>query len=304
VLDIVHVLCVLANRRLGIFAGGIIGAIRPYQPRKPQSSVLSDNASTLMKAVGLRVGNPTAQKTDAVSKIAVITPYYKEPESELRRCLGSVKSQTYPCDHILVSDGFPAKMAEESAAIHIALGTSHQDNGNTPRYVGAMIALALGYDGIAFLDADNWFEPNHIATLVKTQAKTGASVVCSYRNIYLPDGHLLPDFDFEEWVRTHVDTSCYFFTRDCEYAMHIFGQMPREWGPICDRVVFSVLSGMHVVWTEQRTLNFQSNYAAHFLRAGKPVPKKVNEIPPQLRRKLQQVSDTEIAVSRIGRKIS
>tara|TARA_B100000674_G_C37112518_1_gene589639 strand:- start:173 stop:316 length:144 start_codon:yes stop_codon:yes gene_type:complete len=45
------------------------------------------------------------------------------------------------------------------------LPSSHGDNGNTPWGVEALMALAEGYQLVAFLDADNWYHEGHIASL-------------------------------------------------------------------------------------------------------------------------------------------
>jgi len=43
----------------------------------------------------------------ATMRVAVVTPYYKEPEAWLARCLTSVREQTYPVTHLVVADGHP-----------------------------------------------------------------------------------------------------------------------------------------------------------------------------------------------------
>ncbi|MFN4140654.1 glycosyltransferase family A protein [Aestuariivirga sp.] len=302
-LDIVHQLCQLTNRTLHVVTEKIVGTMRPYVPRYGTNVALAKHASALSRLIGIRIGGWWAPKSSPVSKVAVITPYYKEPASELERCLVSVRNQTYPCDHFMISDGFPSEAVDQSRAIHIKLGVGHSDNGNTPRYVGGLVALAGGYDAIAYLDADNWFESNHIQTLIETQHRTHANAVCSLRNIYLPDGYKLPDCDREDLLRLHVDTSCYLLTHDCEYIAHLWGQMPQSWGPVCDRIVFSALQGMNLAWTDQRTLNFKSNYAAHYRKASRPVPEKTHDIPEGLWRKLLRANreTAAIATSRMGR---
>ena len=100
-------------------------------------------------------------------KIAVITPYYKEPIAYLRKCYESVLSQGTKADHFFIADGFPNPELMSWDIKHISLSESHQDNGNTPRGIGAILATAEGYDFIAFLDADNWFHPNHINSMIE-----------------------------------------------------------------------------------------------------------------------------------------
>src|SRR4051794_26673695 len=109
-------------------------------------------------------------------KIAVVTPYYKESPAVLRQCHESVLRQSYACRHILVSDGYPAPYFDDAKdAIHIKLPQAHGDNGNTPRAMGGVLADRQGFDAVAYLDADNWYEPNHIESMVAAHAASGFS---------------------------------------------------------------------------------------------------------------------------------
>src|SRR5262245_60634010 len=96
-------------------------------------------------------------------KYIMITPYYKEPEAQLRRCIDSVRQQTAACDHFLVADGFPQDWIDREQVRHLKLDASHGDYGNTPRAIGALLASSESYEGIGFVDADNWLEPDHVA---------------------------------------------------------------------------------------------------------------------------------------------
>ena len=276
---IAAILLGLAGRTGAAFEGPAQGyALLPA----PDTAELAPLADALRRKLGLFIGRKAPPRVKPVRRVAVVTPYYKEPDSELRRLIASVAAQTSPCHHILVSDGFPNPLAGASGLTHIELGAAHGDNGNTPRYVGALVALAQGYDAVAFLDADNWLEPKHIERLVARQHDTGAAAVFSRRNVYLPDGTRVPGNDAEDESLAHVDTSCMFITRDCEYALHLWGQMPREWGPLCDRVVYWELNGQRLAWTQNRTLNFKSHYAIHYHMAGLPIPADVHSVPDEL----------------------
>lgn len=265
----------LAGRKGSVVDGK--GGYAPLPPGDPAQH--ADDADAIRRSLGLFIGGRKPGAAPRVKRVAVVTPYYKEPDHELRRMLESVSGQSKPCHHILVSDGFPHELARRAGVTHIELGRAHGDNGNTPRYVGALVALALGHDAVAFLDADNWFEPKHIERLVARQHETGAGAVFSMRNIYLPDGTKLPGKEDEDFARRHVDTSCMLITRDCEFALHLWGQMPPEWGPLCDRVVFVELSGHRLAWTQNRTMNFQSAYAWAYAAAGKEVPDSAHQVP-------------------------
>src|SRR5690349_5897356 len=98
-------------------------------------------------------------------RVAVVTPYYKEPLAVLRRCVDSVKAQQIACAHIMVADGHPRPEIEDwGVEQHVKLPLSHADDGDTPRLIGTGMAHAQGFDAVCWLDADNWFEAEHVSS--------------------------------------------------------------------------------------------------------------------------------------------
>jgi cellulose synthase/poly-beta-1,6-N-acetylglucosamine synthase-like glycosyltransferase len=100
-------------------------------------------------------------------KIAIITPYYKESREAIERCIESVKQQTIKSDHFLISDGNPQFFLDNIGVRHIKLDVPHGDYGNTPRGICAQLAISEGYCGLAFLDADNWYDSNHVQVCIE-----------------------------------------------------------------------------------------------------------------------------------------
>src|SRR5215213_6211875 len=107
-------------------------------------------------------------------KIAVITPYLRESLPILSNCHRSVRAQRTPCTHVMVADGFPADEVQTWELDHIVLPRSHADYGSTPRLIGSFHAVGLGFDGIAFLDADNWYHFDHLEILLNLHRRTAA----------------------------------------------------------------------------------------------------------------------------------
>lgn len=98
-------------------------------------------------------------------RVSVITPTWQRHEVLLNRCIPSVEAQSYRnFEHIIVSDG-PDPALRGLAPLLLELG-EHEE----PGYLGARarnagIGIANG-ELLAFLDDDNAFRPNHLATLV------------------------------------------------------------------------------------------------------------------------------------------
>src|SRR5688572_2575090 len=101
-------------------------------------------------------------------RIAVITPSYRTPSSWLEMCFRSVQGQTVACSHFVVNDGDDAEAFANVREAHmVQIPGPHGDTGNAARAVGPICAIAGGFDAIAYLDADNWYEPHHIESLVE-----------------------------------------------------------------------------------------------------------------------------------------
>ena len=245
----------------------------------------------LYQQIGLPFGRVQRTRARKVNSVAVITPYFKESLSKLRRCHESVINQGPNVRHFMIADGFPQVELNQWKLMHIGLPQAHSDNGNTPRGIGGMIAFAQGFDAVAYLDADNWFAREHIASMRQTQHLTGASVVCSWRTIVLPDGTLVNGLDPEDQRKTHVDTSCYMITREAAFLASLWAKMPQKLGPICDRIFLrSALEAETMIsWTHKPTVFFETNYLLHYRMAHKTPETPVHDIPPNFRRNIDPV---------------
>jgi glycosyltransferase involved in cell wall biosynthesis len=227
-------------------------------------------------------------------KAAVITPYYKENLETLARCHLSVRAQKVNCRHFLVADGFANETIRQWECEHLSLSTSHHDNGNTPRTIGALSAINKGYEVVFFLDADNWFTPNHASEALKLKAKNpGLDIAVSGRQIVLPDGRLVPT-DREDEEKRHVDTSCYAFFESSFSILPFWAMMPSFLSPICDRIMLSAIraKGFSMAWSHKSTLYFTSNYRQHYINAGQVPPDKTNDCDIEaIRAELRQNPD-------------
>jgi FkbM family methyltransferase len=208
-------------------------------------------------------------------KVAVVTPYYRESDEVLSTCLDSVRAQTHKdCRHFMVSDGFPNALVDAYETTHVKLPAGHGDNGNAARCIGAFAAIADGFDAIAFLDADNWFRPDHIERLVALQARTGAALCTSGRSIHRLDGSTLIAQDRESDGVAFADTSCLCFFRPSFDLMPLWGYMPRSVGPVCDKIMWDAVRvrGISRAHDPEPTVAFRSQYAFQSKAAGETPP--------------------------------
>ena len=212
-------------------------------------------------------------------RVAVVTPYYKEPEEILRQCHESVLAQTYACDHSLVSDGFPNPVVSTWKVEHFTLPKAHADAGNMGRVVGSISAFARGYDAVAFLDADNWYDKDHIRNLVDLQSRTGAAVCIARRSMHRLDGSYMFEDDKSDG-RKHVDTNCIFLTRAALPLVARWAHMPRQLWPVGDSVYWSSIktSGLPLARLERSTVHYRTTWESDYRRMGEVLPEGCKNI--------------------------
>jgi glycosyltransferase involved in cell wall biosynthesis len=208
-------------------------------------------------------------------RVAVVTPYFRERDYVLRQCLDSVAAQPGSVSHILVADGCSKDWASRAVSHHIVLpGKGHGDNGNLARAIGTAIAMAEGFDAIALLDADNWYKPDHIASLLTLHQQTGAAICTTARSLHRIDGSLLAACDRESDGIGFADTSCMFYLRQAFAVLPLWGQIPRQFGPICDRIMWAAIQSRKITTAHSGlpTVAFRTSYCNHYRSAGENPP--------------------------------
>lgn len=213
-------------------------------------------------------------------RVAVITPYYVEPEDVLTRCIDSVNAQTHPCTHIMIADGYAEERLPGLAGQHIVLPVAHGDYGDTPRLIGTLTAYQQGFDAICWLDADNWYEPDHVERLVKIAEQDVVSVVTTTRKLRRTNGSLLGVCTESDGVN-FCDTNCYLITRDAiPVIAPTWAFKPRAMGVIGDRFVWQKTIDNYTErgHCSEPTVNYTTNIAVHYLAAGEEPPSNARVI--------------------------
>lgn len=172
-----------------------------------------------------------------LKSVVVVTPTVGSPK--LSDAIQSVVNQTYKnTQHLLVIDGadFAEKVLEnahlnydKTIPTFMTLPYNVGANGFYGHRVYAAISHLLNCDYVAFLDEDNWYDQDHIQTLIDTMDEEPASeFVYSYRKVWTADKSESMEDNCESlgmwpvWVANqeekllphcHVDTSSYLFKR-------------------------------------------------------------------------------------------
>jgi len=213
-------------------------------------------------------------------KVAVVTPYSSESVTQLLRCYTSVRSQIYPSTHIFVADGSPSNIINDLDCHHVILPCSHHDIGSTPRLIGAIHAIGLGFDVIAFLDADNWYRNDHISSLVSCHINTKADFVSTSRFIVNPYSQVVGVCPITN-PYTFIDTSCMCFFRNSFPLLHHWVTMPPYGHLIGDRIILYYLlnSGLNLHHTGLTTVYYTCNKPGIYNQLGIPVPEGCVQMP-------------------------
>lgn len=205
-------------------------------------------------------------------KVFVVTPYFNTPPDWLIQCHRSVRAQTAPATHIMVCDGCLPIPVPGFEGIHVVLRKNYADFGTTPRMLGIYQAVAEGADAIAFLDADCWFYPRHIAAMLAHMQAASLDAACSARILHRLDGSTMircPDVDGD----AIVDTNCLMVLRPT--FPHLLGwvlkQPPFD---LADNAIWRHLRahGMRTGFLDQATVAYRTRHAVHYLAADEPPP--------------------------------
>jgi glycosyltransferase involved in cell wall biosynthesis len=157
--------------------------------------------------------------------VTVVTP--TTGERSVLRAIQSVADQSYKAiQHLVVLDN-PDAPAEIKAAIsqynvdviELPYATG-KDRFMGHRIIGASAFLGQG-DFFCYLDEDNWFDTDHVASLLDV-IRRGFTWAFSFRKIVDREGNFICNDDCEglgKWPTFlgprdyHIDTNCYFLPR-------------------------------------------------------------------------------------------
>lgn len=209
-------------------------------------------------------------------RVATITPYFRESAEVLRQCHESVVAQTYPSTHFMVSDGIPQKEIDNWELEHIVLSSSHGDFGDTPRVVGALSALTLGYNAIAFLDADNWYHRKHIELMVAAHEQTGRNVCIASRAMHRLDGSFMYNLKEDD---SHVDMNCMFLVGDVTRLIPLLAVKPKPLAEVDDRIFWKCIVARNIpfVRVTAPTVAYRSAWKVHYEAMGETPPDGTKE---------------------------
>ena len=201
-------------------------------------------------------------------KICVVTPYYQESVDWLVQAHASVKSQTMEARHILVCDGSEPAQIPDFQGTHVVLRRNYRDYGNTPRLIGCYNAITQGADAIAFLDADNWYYPDHLRSLSTIAANSQVEAVASARMLHRLDGTPMmkcPTVD----GKSFIDTSCLLVFQPAFRHLIAWVLQGQDTAAETDQFLWQLLrdAGVRMAFVDRPTVAYRTRHQIHYNQA-------------------------------------
>lgn len=150
--------------------------------------------------------------------VAVVTS--TQGRSTITKAIQSVKDQTRKATHYVFihgaeySDKTIPHLADDTVAVHLPRANGGGGYGMAP--VFALAPFAITEDVICYLDDDNWYEPDHIESVVEMIEKHDLGWAYSYRKIVDNEGSFICEDNCESLGmqlnsdnQYLVDNSCY-----------------------------------------------------------------------------------------------
>lgn len=127
-------------------------------------------------------------------KVSVIVPVYKVPLEYLRKCLGSLATQTLQeCEFIIISDGAPEaerSICKEHAALDKRFKFFEREHAGVSATRNYGITQAQG-EYITFVDADDWIESRTCDMAYSFAKKNNSDIVIWDFVLFYENGQLL-----------------------------------------------------------------------------------------------------------------
>ena len=129
--------------------------------------------------------------------------------------------------------------------------------------IGSISAIAQGFDALAFLGAEHWFEADHLQRLVELHEQTGTAVCTAARNLVDLEGQLLGRC-FEADGQKFADINSLFLTRQAFGLIGAWPRIPSALAPIGDRVIWNGIRDAKLSRSHKTkpTVNFRTLFAS------------------------------------------
>jgi glycosyltransferase involved in cell wall biosynthesis len=194
-----------------------------------------------------------------MKSIAVVTA--TTGRDSLLQTIESVKKQSYPCNHYIFVDGQHELPPYDDYKNIVVLPKPTGLNGMMNGGIVAASAYLVTEDYICWLDDDNWFDSDHVESLV--EAIEDKPYAYSLRKLIEPDGTFWANDDCES-LGHHadlIDLNCYLMKRDLATGLAPCWYQTTGELMIGDRYVWAMLKQNNIPYgaSGKYTVNYRLN---------------------------------------------
>ena len=109
---------------------------------------------------------------------------------------------------------------------------NHDDYGDYIRRLGSRLAITNNFFAVTYLDADNYWDKEHLKKVLKCYKKTGKKIIISKRFLVKEGSEKIiePKMNF-------FDTNTYTFFEDLKKIGLLWSRYPKEMSLIGDRII-------------------------------------------------------------------
>ena len=182
-----------------------------------------------------------------MSRLAVIVPVYNV-EKLLPRCLDSILAQTYrDFTLILVNDGSTdgsGKICDGYAEKDERIRVIHKENGgvSSARNEGIELQKKLDNDLIAFVDSDDYIDPEMYGTMISALDKSGADIaVCLWSYLHTDGAVYNPENDEKISFPEETLSGRVFLEKDLYSSPYNNGLAIAAWNKVFRKPLFDSL---------------------------------------------------------------
>jgi len=218
-----------------------------------------------------------------------VTPAYLEGVNVLRQNIKSVQQQyhCWPWQHLVVWDGITnlgcrdhVSVSHETTSL-LKVKFNHGDYGDYIRRLGTRLAIKQNSTAVTYLDADNYWSPNHWVVVNQTRASSQKNIIISGRKLIHENGE-----ETEDFTRDFFDTNTITLFGEAKKIGLLWGLYPREMSLVGDRIISKYIQthfSNEIAFTNEATVNYSYS----------PISKeKVAAFKTWYRDNYAQISDT------------
>jgi len=162
-------------------------------------------------------------------RIAVITPYTHDQIDKLEGSHRSVSEQTFPARHFFIGQGLRCEAVDQWDVEHVVLPEDPQDLGLAAIAATAKIALAQGYNAIAFIMPGQRYRANHLRDLALASTRERSDLTMSRAALVGTHGRIFAEHINMGNIPVHHDNfiSTFLITGRALDLMPIWAAVPQ-----------------------------------------------------------------------------